>query len=88
MLKEISPAPASKIFFTSPGSEANDSQIKLIWYFNNARGLTRKKKILSRKRAYHGVTLAAASLTGLPANHFDFDLPFTWAASDLRASLP
>jgi 4-aminobutyrate--pyruvate transaminase len=78
MLKEISPAPASKIFFTSSGSEANDSQIKLIWYYNNARGLTRKKKILSRKRAYHGVTLASASLTGLPANHLDFDLPFTW----------
>lgn len=77
-LKEISPAPASKIFFTSSGSEANDSQIKMIWYMNNARGLTRKKKIISRKRAYHGVTLAAASLTGLPNNHLDFDLPFTW----------
>lgn len=78
-LKEISPAPASKIFFTSSGSEANDSQIKLAWYYNNARGKTRKKKILSRKRAYHGVTLASASLTGLPVNHLDFDLPMTWA---------
>ncbi len=77
-LKEISPAPASKIFFTSSGSEANDSQIKLAWYYNNARGKTQKKKIISRKRAYHGVTLAAASLTGLPNNHLDFDLPFTW----------
>lgn len=77
-LKEISPAPASKIFFTSSGSEANDTQIKLAWYYNNARGKTKKKKILSRKRAYHGVTLASASLTGLPNNHLDFDLPFTW----------
>ncbi len=77
-LKEISPAPASKIFFTSSGSEANDTQIKLAWYYNNARGKTKKKKILSRKRAYHGVTLAAASLTGLQNNHLDFDLPFTW----------
>ena len=77
-LKEISPAPASKVFFTSSGSEANDSQIKLAWYYNNARGKTRKKKIISRKRAYHGVTLASASLTGLPNNHRDFDLPFTW----------
>ncbi|WP_088348247.1 MULTISPECIES: aminotransferase [Rhodomicrobium] len=77
-LKEISPAPASKIFFTSSGSEANDTQIKLAWYYNNARGLTQKKKIISRKRAYHGVTLASASLTGLPNNHLDFDLPFTW----------
>jgi 4-aminobutyrate--pyruvate transaminase len=77
-LKEISPAPTSKVFFTSSGSEANDSQIKLAWYYNNARGKTRKKKIISRKRAYHGVTLASASLTGLPNNHRDFDLPFTW----------
>lgn len=74
-LKEISPAPASKIFFTSSGSEANDTQIKLAWYYNNARGLTKKKKIISRQRAYHGVTIASASLTGLPANHADFDLP-------------
>lgn len=77
-LKEISPAPASKIFFTSSGSEANDTQIKLAWYYNNARGKTRKKKILSRRRAYHGVTLASASLTGIANNHLDFDLPFTW----------
>lgn len=77
-LKEISPAPASKIFFTSSGSEANDTQIKLAWYYNNARGMTRKKKIISRRRAYHGVTLASASLTGLANNHIDFDLPFTW----------
>lgn len=78
-LKEISPAPASKIFFTASGSEANDTQIKLAWYYNNARGKPQKKKIISRKRAYHGVTLAAASLTGLPNNHIDFDLPFSWA---------
>ncbi len=74
-LKEISPAPASKIFFTSSGSEANDTQIKLAWYYNNARGLPDKKKIISRHRGYHGVTIATASLTGLPANHADFDLP-------------
>ncbi len=77
-LKEISPAPASKIFFTASGSEANDTQIKLAWYYNNARGKPKKKKIISRKRAYHGVTLAAASLTGLPNIHLDFDLPFSW----------
>ena len=78
-LKEIAPAPASKVFFASSGSEANDTQVKLAWYYNNARGKPQKKKILSRKRAYHGVTLAAASLTGLPGNHMDFDLPFAWA---------
>jgi 4-aminobutyrate--pyruvate transaminase len=74
-LKELVPAPASKIFFTAAGSEANDTQIKLAWYYNNARGLTKKKKIISRMRAYHGVTIATASLTGLPVFHEDFDLP-------------
>ncbi|GAB4225505.1 MAG: aspartate aminotransferase family protein [Methyloligellaceae bacterium] len=74
-LKEISPAPASKVFFTCSGSEANDTQIKLAWYYNNARGKPEKKKIISRQRGYHGVTIASASLTGLPANHADFDLP-------------
>lgn len=74
-LKEISPAPTSKVFFTCSGSEANDTQIKLAWYYNNARGLPQKKKIISRQRGYHGVTIATASLTGLPANHKDFDLP-------------
>lgn len=74
-LKEISPAPASKIFFTCSGSEANDTQIKLAWYYNNARGKPEKKKIISRDRAYHGVTVATASLTGLAVNHADFDLP-------------
>ncbi len=74
-IKEISPAPASKVFFTCSGSEANDTQIKLAWYYNNARGKTHKKKIISRQRAYHGVTIASASLTGLDMVHQDFDLP-------------
>jgi 4-aminobutyrate--pyruvate transaminase len=74
-LKEIVPAPTSKIFFTSSGSEANDTQIKLAWYYNNARGKTKKKKIISRTKAYHGTTIATASLTGLPVFHADFDLP-------------
>jgi 4-aminobutyrate---pyruvate transaminase len=74
-LKEIAPVPISKVFFCNSGSEANDTQIKLIWYLNNARGLPNKKKIISRVKAYHGVTVAAASLTGLPGNHRDFDVP-------------
>jgi 4-aminobutyrate---pyruvate transaminase len=76
-IKEISPAPTSKVFFTSSGSEANDSQIKLQWYYNNARGKPRKKKIIGRMRGYHGVTIASASLTGLPVFHADFDLPMS-----------
>jgi 4-aminobutyrate--pyruvate transaminase len=74
-LKELSPVPASKVLFCSSGSEANDTQIKLIWYMNNALGRPRKKKVISRLKAYHGVTVAAASLTGLANNHRDFDLP-------------
>jgi len=74
-IKEIAPCPTSKVFFTSSGSEANDSQIKLQWYYNNAIGRPNKKKIISRMRAYHGVTIAAGSLTGLPIFHADFDLP-------------
>jgi 4-aminobutyrate--pyruvate transaminase len=74
-LKELLPFPTSKVFFCSSGSEANDTQIKLVWYMNNALGRPDKKKIISRLKAYHGVTIAAASLTGLANNHRDFDLP-------------
>jgi 4-aminobutyrate---pyruvate transaminase len=69
------PVPMSKVFFANSGSEANDSAIKLIWYYNNALGRPEKKKIISRQKAYHGVTVATASLTGLPNNHRSFDLP-------------
>lgn len=74
-LKELAPVPISKVFFTSSGSEANDTQVKLAWYYNNARGKPEKKKIISRIKAYHGVTIMSASLTGLPYNHKGFDLP-------------
>ena len=84
-LKEISPVPASKVLFGTSGSEANDMQIKLSWYYNNARGKREKKKIISRHRAYHGVTIATASLTGLPWVHTDFDLPI---ANVLHTSCP
>src|SRR5215467_7180799 len=69
------PVRMSKVFFNNSGSEANDTAVKLVWYYNNARGKHRKKKIIARSRGYHGVTVAAASLTGLPNNHRDFDLP-------------
>src|SRR6478752_167047 len=62
-LKEMAPFPVGKVFFANSGSEANDSQIKLMWYAANARGQKGRKKIIARNRAYHGVTLASASLT-------------------------
>ncbi|CAK0758180.1 Putrescine--pyruvate aminotransferase [Azospirillaceae bacterium] len=74
-LIRMAPAPMSKVLFANSGSEANDTAIKLIWYYNNALGRPHKKLIISRRKAYHGVTVAAASLTGLPNNHRDFDLP-------------
>lgn len=74
-LLSIAPAPMSKVFFVNSGSEANDTAVKLVWYYNNAVGRPLKKKIISRVKAYHGVTVASASLTGLPNNHRDFDLP-------------
>lgn len=71
----LAPVPMSKVLFANSGSEANDTAVKLIWYMNNVLGRPEKKKIISRQRAYHGVTVAAGSLTGLPAVHSHFDLP-------------
>jgi 4-aminobutyrate--pyruvate transaminase len=85
MLLERAPVPMSKVFFANSGSEANDSAIKMIWYFNNAIGRPQKKKIISRLKGYHGVTIASASLTGLPYNHKFFDLPI---AGILHTSTP
>jgi 4-aminobutyrate--pyruvate transaminase len=75
-LKEMAPFPVGKVFFANSGSEANDSQIKFMWYAANARGQRGRKKIIARNKAYHGVTLASASLTGLDNFHKSFDLPF------------
>lgn len=74
-LKEIAPMECGKVLYSSSGSEANDTQVKLMWYYHNAIGKPEKKKIIARIKGYHGVTLMAASLTGLPTNHNDFDLP-------------
>lgn len=71
----LAPVPMSKVFFANSGSEANDSAVKLVWYYHNAIGKPEKKKIIARRNAYHGVTVAAASLSGLVPNHRDFDLP-------------
>ena len=74
-LLSLAPVPMSKVFFANSGSEANDSAVKLVWYYFNAIGKPEKKKIIARKNAYHGVTVVAASLSGLINNHRDFDLP-------------
>ncbi len=74
-IKQLSPAPASHVMFGCSGSDANDTQVKLAWYYNNARGKPQKKKIISRQFGYHGVTIASSSMTGIPRNHVDFDVP-------------
>ena len=74
-LVDITDDRLSHVFFTNSGSEATDTVVKLIWYYNNVLGRPEKKKIISRFGAYHGVTVAAGSLTGLPWVHADFDLP-------------
>lgn len=71
----LAPVPMSKVFFANSGSEANDTAIKLAWYYNNALGRPEKKKIIGRIGGYHGITVASGSLTGLARNHADFDLP-------------
>jgi L-2,4-diaminobutyrate transaminase len=65
----------SKVFFGTGGSDANDTNFKLVRYYNNLRGKPQKKKIISRIGAYHGLTYAAGSLTGIAAYHKAFDLP-------------
>jgi 4-aminobutyrate--pyruvate transaminase len=74
-LAGLAPFEGARVFFGNSGSDANDTQIKLVWYYNNAIGRPQKKKIISRQRAYHGVTIASAGLTGLPPFHKGFDLP-------------
>lgn len=74
-LIKMMPFDASRVFFGLSGSDANDTQIKLQWMYNNVIGKPEKKKIISRWRGYHGVTIGAGSLTGLPPFHKHFDLP-------------
>ena len=75
MLTARAPLDRARVIFSNSGSEANDTAIKMAWYYNNALGRPAKKKIIGRLKGYHGITLAAASLTGLPNNHRSFDLP-------------
>ncbi|HET6468381.1 MAG TPA: aminotransferase [Geminicoccaceae bacterium] len=74
-LVAVAPEPLDHVFFVNSGSEAIDTAIKLVWYYNNARGKPEKKRIIGRKRAYHGITIAAGHLTGLAYARSGFDLP-------------
>jgi 4-aminobutyrate--pyruvate transaminase len=87
-LKTWAPTPALKngrLLFANSGSESNDTAFKLVRYYHNARGQPLKKKIIARQKGYHGVTAAAASLSGLATMHQHFDLPLPGV---LRVSAP
>jgi 4-aminobutyrate---pyruvate transaminase len=86
-LTAMVPMNNAKVFFGNSGSDANDTHIKILRYYFNAIGKPKKYKIIARERSYHGVTIASASLTGLPVNHSHFDLPFE-ALGVLRTDAP
>jgi 4-aminobutyrate---pyruvate transaminase len=74
-LIQIAPVPMSKVLFQCSGSEANDTAIKLAWYYQAAMGRPEKNKIIGRRNGYHGNTIAAVSVSGKPDMHADFNLP-------------
>jgi 4-aminobutyrate--pyruvate transaminase len=74
-LSSMVPIPDSHVYLTLSGSEANDFLIKFLWYYNNAMGRPKKKKVISRINGYHGATVVASSLTGIARNHTGFDVP-------------
>jgi 4-aminobutyrate--pyruvate transaminase len=75
MTTRWAPIPNARVLFANSGSESNDTAFKLVRYYNNARGKPNKKKIIARVKGYHGVTAAAASMSGIPMMHVHFDLP-------------
>ena len=75
-LLKIAPVPMARVVFQCSGSEANDTAIKLAWYYWNALGQPQRTKIVARQMAYHGNTCAAVSLSGKPDMHAGFGLPF------------
>ncbi|MVO18713.1 aspartate aminotransferase family protein [Parasedimentitalea huanghaiensis] len=77
MILDRAPDNMSKVYFGQSGSDANETNIKLVWYFNNILGRPEKKKIISRWRGYHGSGLMTGSLTGLELFHNKFDLPLS-----------
>ncbi|MBY6058307.1 aminotransferase class III-fold pyridoxal phosphate-dependent enzyme [Leisingera daeponensis] len=86
-LKAMVPVEDAYIFFGNSGSDANDTHYKMLRYYFNAIGKPEKRKIITRERGYHGVTVAAGSLTSLPANLAHFDAPLE-ALHILRSDAP
>lgn len=75
-LVKMAPGKMSKVFYGMSGSDANETQAKLVWYYNNnLRGKPTKKKIISRERGYHGCSVVSGSMTGMSFYHDHMDLP-------------
>src|SRR6478609_3590285 len=73
-LVRMAPGRMSKVFYGMSGSDANETQAKLVWYYNNILGRPQKKKIIARDRGYHGCSVISGGLTGLTNLHDGFDL--------------
>lgn len=71
----MAPGKPSRVFYGTSGSDANETQAKLVWYYHNLIGKPKKKRIIARERAYHGNTVMAGSMTGLTLYHDLMDLP-------------
>jgi L-2,4-diaminobutyrate transaminase len=84
-LVRMAPGKMSKVFYGMSGSDANETNAKLVWYYNNLRGKHSKKKIIARDRGYHGCTVLAGSMTGMSFYHDHMDLP---VPSILRTGVP
>lgn len=77
-LAELAPGDLDHVFFTLGGSDAIDSMIRIVRYYNNARGMPNKKHFIALERGYHGSSSTGAGLTALPVFHDGFDLPHAW----------
>ena len=75
-LVRMAPGRMSRVFYGMSGSDANETQAKIVWYYNNLRGQPKKKKIISRERGYHGCSVVSGSMTGMSFYHDHMDLPF------------
>ena len=84
-LVRMAPGRMSKVFYGLSGSDANETQAKIVWYYNNLRGKTKKKKIISRERGYHGCSVVSGSMTGMSFYHDHMDLP---VSGILRTGVP
>jgi len=74
-LIKMAPAGMRRVFYGLSGSDANETQAKLVWYYNNLRGKPGKKKIIARERGYHGCSVISGSMTGMSFYHDHMDLP-------------